>query len=141
MINSFNEAVQTVATQANVTFLSTRVRTGSCCGCGGWLNHDNGSGIFTITKPGIYRIHFNGNVAIPTGGTVAPITVAITQSGEVLQGSEMVSTPAAVETFNNISSSVLVRVPCNVGAVIGVKNIGTDPISVEQANIVIDRVC
>lgn len=139
MINSFNEAVQTVASQSNITFLSTRVRTGSCCGCRGWLNHDEGSGIFTITKPGVYLISFNGNVAIPTGGTVAPITVAITQSGETLQGSEMVSTPTAVEAFNNISASVLIRVPCNVGAVIGVKNVGADPISIEQANIVVYR--
>lgn len=51
MINSIATAVQTVANGQNVLFPTDRVRTKSCqCACKGWLAHDVGSGLFTLTR-------------------------------------------------------------------------------------------
>jgi hypothetical protein len=44
-----------------------------------------------------YKITFGGNIAIPTGGTVEAISMAITLDGEPVVTTTMISTPAAVE--------------------------------------------
>ncbi len=140
MINSVNAAVQTVAATQNVTFATDRIRTNSCkpC-CDGWLSHDLGSGLFTITKPGIYEIGFNANVANPT--TAAPITLDITNTGETISGSEMVVTPTVADAYFNVSSSVLVKVPCGSSVTISIKNNSAADILVSQANLFITREC
>ena len=54
MINSVSLAPQTVAAGNNVLFAADRVRTHACrCNCG-WLEHDAGSGLYTLTKAGVY---------------------------------------------------------------------------------------
>ena len=93
-----NIALQTVAAGQNVVFTETPV-------CGGrYITHREGSGIVTLR--GItnqcrarYKVSFGGNVAIPAGGTVAPITLAIALAGEPLGSATMIETPAAVEEF------------------------------------------
>jgi hypothetical protein len=44
-----------------------------------------------------YKITFGGNIAIPTGGTVEAISMAIALDGEPVATTTMISTPAAVE--------------------------------------------
>ena len=61
MINSVNALEQDVAVNGTVIFTTDRVRT-RACGIGGWLQHDNESGAFTIVRPGIYKVDFNANV-------------------------------------------------------------------------------
>jgi hypothetical protein len=140
LINSVNAATQTVPAGQNVTFATDRVRTNSCNSCcGGWLSHDLGSGLFTITKPGIYEVGFNANVTNAT--TVGLIVLDVTNSGETIAGSEMVATPAAVTTYVNVSSNILVRVPCNSSVTISVKNNSAAAILVSQANLFITREC
>lgn len=46
-----------------------------------------------------YKVKFGANVAVPTGETVGPITVAIVVGSTTLLGTEMESTPTAVEEF------------------------------------------
>ena len=58
-----------------------------------------------------YRVFFSGNVAIPTGGTVAPITLAIAIDGEPFPASSMITTPAAVDSYDNVASAIFVDVP------------------------------
>lgn len=87
-----------------------------------------------------FRATFNGNVAIPADGTLAPISLAITVNGEAIGPATMISTPAAVEEFNNVSASVYLDVPAGCCYTISVKNISEDDIDVQNANLIVERV-
>lgn len=138
MINAVNSINQTVQPTANVIFTGNNVRT-NACGCSGWLSHNDNSGLFTLTRPGIYKIHFNANVAPTVAGA---ITLNITNAGENIAGGEMQTAGTTVGTFENISAEILVRVPCNSSVVITVKNnTATNPITVSQPSLVITREC
>jgi hypothetical protein len=52
----------------------------------------------------------------------------------------MISTPAAVEEFNNVSTAIYLNVPCGCCSQVSVKNIGTDAIEVQNANLIVERV-
>ena len=91
-----SNAIQEVAANQNVLFTDTVVK-GNCS-----IVHREGSGLVTVR--GItdqcrarYKVSFGGNVAIPTGGTVGPISLAISINGEGIAETTMISTPAAVE--------------------------------------------
>jgi len=120
MIEAVNTAVQEVAANGTVVFSSTSVRKGCS------VRHRQGSGRF---------------VALQTGGTAGPISLDVTQDGESLAGSRRVSTPAAVDTYNNISTVVLVEVYRCDNANISIRNTSGVAINVQDANIVIDRLC
>lgn len=135
MIDAVNVPVQTVAINGTVLFGQTRIFTGCS------VRHEAGSGRFVALKPGVYEATFSGNVSIPEGGTVAPIILDITQDGEMVAGSRMMHTPAAVATPENISTTVLIRVYPGCCVPIGVANIGTTAINVEDANFTITREC
>ena len=132
-------AVQTVAANQNVLFTETPIR-GNCS-----IIHREGSGLVTLR--GIteqcrarFRVSFGANVAIPTGGTVAPIELAIAINGEAIGPTTMISTPAAVANFNNVYTSIYLDVPAGCCYTISVTNIGTDAIEVENANLIVERV-
>ena len=132
-------ALQTVAANQNVYF------TDDVIGGSMTISHRSNSGLINIR--GItnqcrarFRIYFGGNIAIPTGGTVGPITLAIALDGEAVPSTSMIVTPAAVEQFFNISSSIFVEVSRGCCATISVKNIGDDAIEVENANLIVERV-
>jgi hypothetical protein len=138
MINSIGTGTQTVQPSSNILFDGNNVRTNNCSSCCGWLSHNENSGIFTLTKAGIYRVHFNANVTNTVA--VAPITLNLTNAGESITGGAMTTTPAAVGGFENVSSEILVRVPCNSSVVITVKNnTPTNPIQVNNPSITITR--
>ena len=132
-------ALQTVAATQNVLFTETAVR-GNCS-----IIHREGSGLVTLR--GItdqcrarFRVSFGGNVAIPTGGTVGPISLAIAVNGEAIGPTTMIFTPAAVSTFGNISTDVFVDVPAGCCATLSVKNLTDEPIEIQNANLIIERV-
>lgn len=133
-----NVALQTVASQANVLFAETPVRD-----CRGQIVHREGSGIVTLRgAPNCarYKVSFGGNVAIPTGGTVGPISLAITIDGEPLGSATMIVTPTVVDALFNVFGAVFITVPCNCCVTIGVRNIGPDPIDAQNANLIVERV-
>lgn len=133
-----NVALQTVAANGNVLFNETPVRD-----CRGQIVHRAGSGIVTLRgaqNRARYKVSFGANVAIPTGGTVAPITLAITLDGEPLGSATMIVTPAAVGDLWNVYASVFVDVPCTCCVTVGVRNISTDPVDVQNANLIVERV-
>ncbi len=121
----------------------------------GNIFHGDQTGIFTLrgNTPNCfarYQITYNGNIAVPTGGTAGPIAVAITENGEVRPTSKAIVTPAAVEEFNNVTSTAIITVPrgcCFTVAVRAVSGIvegatGTPaPVtSVVNSNLVINRI-
>lgn len=59
-----------------------------------------------------YEVTVQGNIAIPTGGTVTPIAVAITINGAEIPDSIAIVTPAAVEDVWHVNTSTVITVPC-----------------------------
>lgn len=58
-----------------------------------------------------YEVTVQANVAIPTGGAVTPIALAITLNGVPLADSVAIVTPTAVEDVWHINTSTTVTVP------------------------------
>ena len=132
--------VQTVAVDENVLFLN-----GDRCCKKGLIQHTDSSGIFRLKGVNgcrtIYKVHFNGNIAITTGGTVEPISIALTQNGEVLRNAVATVTPAAIGDFWNVGFETFIEIPCGCCDTITIQNISaTTGIDVINANLVIDRV-
>ena len=132
-------ALQTVPANQNVYFTDTVV-CGNCA-----ITHRDDSGLVTLRGltnqcRARFRVTFGGNIALPTGGTVGPISLAIAIDGEAVRATTMTVTPAAVEEFFNVFSSVFVDVPRGCCVTISVKNITTDDIEVQNANLIVDRV-
>lgn len=138
MINSVSVVAQTVANNANVLFPVDRIRTRSCqCACKGWLAHDLGSGIFTLTKEGIYEVEYNANI---TAGAAGAIFLELEQNGEPIGGTKAIYTVATAEALGHVSASTLVRVPCGASMTITLGNNSGLGITVQDANIIIKKV-
>ena len=132
-------ALQTVAENQNVLFTDTAVSGGPS------IVHRSGSGLVTLRGltnqcRARFKVSFGGNIAIPTGGTVEAISLAISIDGEPLGSTLMIETPAAVEEFNNVFSAAFINVPAGCCATIGVKNTSTQAISIQNASLIVERV-
>lgn len=121
----------------------------------GNIIHEDETGIFILRGNATgcfarYQVVFNGNIAVPTGGTVGPIAVAITVNGEARPTSRAIVTPAAVEEYNNVTSTAIITVPRGCCFSIGVRAVsglvddaaGTPApsINVTNSNLVITRI-
>ena len=120
----------------------------------GYVIHRNGSGIITLRGVGTncfarYSVIFNGNIAVPTGGTAAAIAVALAIDGEPLQSSRAIITPAAVEQYGNVTSAAIITVPrgcCytvaleNVNAGVGGEIVDEQTISIADGNMTVARI-
>lgn len=111
----------------------------------GYVLHRNGSGIVVLR--GItnhcfarYQVTFNGNIAVPDGGTVAPISVALALDGEPLATSKAIVTPAAAEEFFNVTSTAIITVPKGCCFTVAVENTSAEPILVANANLTVSRI-
>ena len=132
-------ALQTVEVNQNVLFTDTVV----CGNCS--MNHRDGSGLVSIKGNtnqcrARYRVSFGGNIAIPAGGTAEAISLAIAIEGEAVPSTTMIVTPAAVEEFFNVFSAIFLDVPRECCMTVSVKNISTQAIEVQNANLIIERV-
>lgn len=132
-------AIQTVAANANVLFTDTVVG-GNCA-----IMHRDGSGLVTLRGltnqcRARFRVSFGGNIALPTGGTVGPISLAVAVNGEPVASTTMISTPAAVEEFNNVFSAIFLDIPKGCCSQISVKNTSDQPIEIQNANLIVERV-
>ena len=132
---------QTIAVDNNVLFLN-----GDRACRKGYVVHNDSSGIFRLKGVNncsrtIYKVQFNANIAITTGGTVEPISVAITQNGETLNNAVATVTPVAIGDFWNVSIATFIEIPCGCCDTISVKNISaTTGIDAVNSNLIIDRV-
>ena len=110
------------------------------------VNHRSGSGLVCVANSGTdcnparYRVYAKANIAIPTGGTVEPISLALALNGEVLQSSLATVTPAAVENFFNVSfEEIICAGKCQVN--LAVVNTNTQTIDVENLTLIVEREC
>jgi hypothetical protein len=130
----------------------------------GYVLHRNESGIVTlrgiVNNPcgnfARYQVTFNGNIAVPDGGTVGPISVALALDGEPILTSRAIVTPAATatdpvttENFFNVTSTAIITVPKCCCFNVSVENTSesatpaTTPapaILVQNANLTVTRI-
>jgi hypothetical protein len=78
-------------------------------------------------------------VAIPAGGTVGPISIALVVDGVVLPSSIAIVTPAAVGDFWHITIDDVVDVAYHDSTQIAVRNTGTDEIEMQNAVLIVNR--
>ena len=144
-------AVQDVALNAPVQF------TASIPCTKGYVYHEDETGIFILrgivnnacARFATYQVTYNGNIAIPEGGEVGAIAVAITVNGEPRLTSRAIITPAAVEEYGNVTSTAIIQVPrgCCFSLSVDAVPATTDPtvtpapvIEVQNSNLVINRI-
>ena len=142
-------AVQSVALNAPILFNASIPCNSGC------VFHENESGIFVLKGKtnncfARYQITFNGNIAIPDGGEITPIALAIAVDGEPRLTSRAIFTPQAVDEYGNITSTALVTVPKGCCFSMSVRYVDattddptTEPttlINVQNANLVINRI-
>ena len=131
--------LQTVLAGANVQFTDTVVPGKAC------TMHRPGSGLVSLRGltdqcRARYKISFGGNIAVSTGGTVGAISLAIAIDGEAIAATTMTVTPAAVEEFFNVFGAVYLDIPRGCCSQISVRNVTTQAIEVQNANLIIERV-
>lgn len=153
-----------IKNEVQVVLPNQVVTLNTSIGCNkGYVYHRNGSGIITLR--GIvnncgcfarYQVTFNGNIAIPDGGTApAPISVALALDGEPILTSRAIVTPAVTatepptqENFFNVTSTAIINVPKGCCFNVSVENTSegadaTTPapaILVQNANLTVTRI-
>ena len=137
-------ALQTVATNQNV--LLTEAANYSCCARKNIIYRE-GSGLLTVRgnqnpcgPTAVYRVGFGANIAVPAAGAPGAISLALSLNGEALQSTNAIVTPTAAEAFFNVYRSVEIAVPSGCCTQIAIKNTSTQDISVQNANITVERV-
>lgn len=148
MAEYLGNAVQSVALNQPIVF------TGSIPCTRGYVYHEDETGNFILRgcTPNCfarYQVTFNGNIAIPTGGTVGPIAVAITVNGDTRPTSRAIYVPAAVDTYGNVTSTAIITVPKGCCFNVSVRYVAADEdpattptpvISAQNSNLVVNRV-
>ena len=133
-------ALQTVAANQDVLFTDTVI-----CGNNSMV-HRGGSGLVALRGltncqcRARFRVSFGGNIAIPAGGTVEPISLTIAIDGEPMSSTSMIFTPAAAEQFGNVFSAIFIEVPKGCCEQVSIRNTSTIPIDVQNANLIVERV-
>ena len=141
-------AVQTVQPGASIIFTDAP----SPC-TRGFVRHRDDTGSFLLSgyvpynggcncnraKSAQFLVDFGCNVALAEGATVEPISVTFSLDGSAIASTTMISTPAAVGDYNNISRAVNVDVWRGCCETLAITNTGTQPINVQNANIIFAR--
>lgn len=131
MINSVNVPVQTVALVSPVLFASDRIKTGCS------VRHEAGSGRFVLTKPGIYKVTFNGVLSAADTGTAV---LNLYQDGEQVPAAQT-QVPVGAAVVGTGTFTTLIRVYGCGSSTVSVVNNSTIPITVTNASMTIDRLC
>jgi hypothetical protein len=128
-----SNAVQTVGIGQNVLLTDAPIPCTK-----GYVIHREGSGLLTLR--GIvnncngcfarYKVSFGANISIPTGGAI---------DGEPIPTSSVISTPAAVEEYDNVYASIFITVPRGCCYTIAVENTSSQSINVQNVNLIVER--
>lgn len=100
-------------------------------GCNrGMVLHRPGSGILTLrgivnnpcARFARYRVAYDGNIAVPEGGTAGEIQLGLAIDGEVVPTSIAAATPTAVDAYWNVSGFAIIDVPAGCCYTVSVEN-------------------
>lgn len=94
---------------ASLPFSIVDLRTASAQNCRSWMNHNEGSAIFSILEGGNYEVTFNANITSATAGQVA---LALFADGVQVPGTEMDSVVTTAGEYENIGFNKKIRVCC-----------------------------
>ena len=114
----------------------------------GYVYHRNESGIVIlrgiVNNPtncyARYKVTFNGNIAVPTGETAGPISVALAIDGEALPTSNAIVTPTVADAYFNVTSTAFITVPKGCCFSVSIRNTSTISTNMQNANLVVERV-
>ena len=110
VIQAIQETERTLTSNtASLPFDLVDLRTRSAINCNGFMNHNQGSALFSILEGGIYEVTFNANVTSATAGNVA---LALFADGTQVAGTEMDATITTAGDWENISFDKKIRVCC-----------------------------
>lgn len=131
--------IQTVAAGQNLPLTETAIKGTNC------INHRAGAGNVTLRGltnqcKALFKVSFGGNIAIPTGGTVGAISVALAVGGEALNSATAIVTPAAVDQYSNVFTAVFVEIPRGCCVTVALKNTSAQAISIANSNLIVERV-
>lgn len=140
--------VQTVEANQNVIFNSSITCPKR------YVLHRNESGIVTLrgivnnpcAKFARYQVTFNGNIAVPEGGTAGPIAIAIAIDGEPVLTSRAIVTPTVADAYFNVTSTAIIDVPVGCCNTISVESVSAEQatpavaINVQNANMTVTRI-
>lgn len=144
-----NNAEQTINPGESAIFTTTEIPCNR-----GFVRHREGTGSFLLAgtvrntgcncpccrnKGADYLVEFGANIAIPTGGTVGEISVAISVDGSTVPSSQMIANPAAAEQYQNVGVAKSVDVFRGCCESISIRNTSDQPILMQNANIIISR--
>lgn len=133
-------ATQTVAVGQNLPLTETAAKAPAC------IVHRAGSGLVTLRGltsgqcRARFKVSFGGNIAIPTGGTVGPVSVALAVGGEPLSSATAIVTPAAVENYFNVFVAAFIEVPRGCCVTVAVKNTSAQAVNIANSNLIVERV-
>ena len=139
-----NDPAQTIQPESAVIFSTTVIPDGS-----GRVGHLQETGTFTLqggprrntcnccgkNNCRQYPASFSANIAIPEGGTVEAISVALAIDGGVVPASTMIVTPSAVNQYFNISVDMPVPVLCGCCQTFSVINTSSQAILMQNASL------
>ena len=120
---------------ASLPFSIVDLRTRSAINCNSWMNHNEGSAVFSILEGGAYRINFNTNITSNTAGNVA---LALFADGVQVPGTEMDATIAAPGDWENISFNKEVKVCCKGNVNLSIQSLPTTTFSGSGTPVVTD---
>lgn len=136
VIQAINEQETTLTSNiASLPFSIVDLRTASAQNCRSWMNHNEGSAIFSILEGGIYRVNFNTNITSNTAGNVA---LALFADGVQVPGTEMDATIAAAGDWENISFNKEVRACCKGTINLSINSLPTTTFSGSGTPVVTD---
>lgn len=132
MIVLSNTTAQTLKPGESLIFDNTVIQSG----CAEY--HSDHSSSVLILKPGMYEIHFTGNVAgIEDEST---LRLGIRMGSNTLSETTMIKTVCHKEHYSNVAAATIVRCETK-GKDIGVTNIGAVPIVIApHSSVFVKRV-
>lgn len=132
MIVLSNTNAQTLTPGESLIFDNTVIQSGSA------EHHADNSASVLMLKPGMYEIHFTGNVAGVTDESTMMLGVRV--GSNTLSETTMMKMACLKEYYSNVASATIVRCETK-GMDIGVTNIGTTPITIApHSSIFVKRV-
>lgn len=132
MIVLSNTNAQTLTPGESLIFDNTVIQSGCA------EHHADNSASVLILKPGMYEIHFTGNVAGIEDDSTTKVAVRV--GPNTLSETTMMKTVCPKEHYSNVAAATIVRCETK-GKDIGVTNIGAAPIVIApHSSIFVKRV-
>ena len=135
-----NSNTVTVAAGQDLPLTETAAKAPAC------IVHRAGSGLVTLRGltsgqcRARFKVSFGGNIAIPAGGTVGPVSIALAVGGEPLSSATAIVTPAAVENYFNVFVAAFIEVTRGCCVTVAVKNTSAQAVSFANSNMIVERV-